>query len=1164
VLRTLEKEPDRRYQQASQVRTEVETIAAGAANPESRSQKPEGGAQPKVSLCYVSTPEYLRTFRGRFFNIYQGKGELCLDSDALRFRSGWQAVTIPLSSIQSLALGEYPSSAKPVPLHFIAVTFTEYGVSRTLLFTPVRTDVMFPTEANRFGQEWLSAIQEAIRACTGRMPSVGHLDVAQDATGWEYVRAYGRSFLLAAACFTLTSALMSLILEQRLPNRLSDWMWAPIAAAGTIAITVALLHAMRRWGRLTPAGGNTAPALRWRDRWLWDNRNGIAWRLVLLVLLALLLFTLWMSIRGESAGYVALLSAPAGAVIGIYGWVGHRIRRLKSTLSPGQAEVAEGWLGWSQGIWPFNRSQGLAILHSDRLELVPIWYGSRVTVPLVDIISLREVRWVYVPLFWKRGLVLELTDGERVRLAVPEPYARRWRAPLSGGRLPELPAQSAGNRQIASWAAQGEPLPRWVPVFRWMARLLGTLCILLLIPFVLAEGLPPLTQQPEGVQLTSLAGFLLVLGFVIGWWREGTAALLIAAGWTLFNVSENRIEWGPFHGVLIIAAAYACCWWATRGRRTGTLAMAVAALAAALVLGRLLCPTSVFVTGLVTDAVTGHPISNAELILADPRRPPEAPNARTSKDGRYSLYVGWYSEQRNLRVSAQGYAGLVTSLGPRPLGRKRLNRDLRLTPAFGPVKEVTLHAKGADGQEVLDLDTGQILPLDLPKELVNAPSKTDLVQWMADRGVDLAFEFESRSPLPVPSYLCTTDLLLVLRSDEEWEAATEATLSLALAQGAPGVRVEHQGPVKAYCLEAQTKLPLTFAFKTAQGSLGLLQVTELIDKPRSVKIRYRLVQTQEGSTQAPALASKASAEGDGTESGGIGAALQFRLVAADEDSYQAVDLLADPLAPSNQAPLRVLRQVLMDESAVAGADMTFEPDGRRSVSVKLTDVGSRQFGEVTGRYVKRRLAIVFRGRVVSAPVIQAPITGGRLMITGGFSTSETHEMVDALNRAARPTEQAWTLAGPFEVVLPWVGQEPNFVLYDLDTDRWTTNRIFRPDLREFHEWLCSVGADVVALGREPELPFVTGYDMVFAAAPDQAWDVVTAGDLVQCMALNDVLPRQEIRRAKAPGEADTFLFRTREDGRGLLQILGFSGDRKGVKIRYARIQAAADRPAPGH
>ncbi len=54
VLRTLEKEPDRRYQQASQVRTEVETIAAGAAKPESRSQKPEqvswlGGQGARIS-----------------------------------------------------------------------------------------------------------------------------------------------------------------------------------------------------------------------------------------------------------------------------------------------------------------------------------------------------------------------------------------------------------------------------------------------------------------------------------------------------------------------------------------------------------------------------------------------------------------------------------------------------------------------------------------------------------------------------------------------------------------------------------------------------------------------------------------------------------------------------------------------------------------------------------------------------------------------------------------------------------------------------------------------------------------------------------------------------------------------------------------------------------
>jgi hypothetical protein len=40
---------------------------------------------------------------------------------------------------------------------------------------------------------------------------------------------------------------------------------------------------------------------------------------------------------------------------------------------------------------------------------------------------------------------------------------------------------------------------------------------------------------------------------------------------------------------------------------------------------------------------------------------------------------------------------------------------------------------------------------------------------------------------------------------------------------------------------ASLELPQTFAFATEQGELGLLQVFAFTDKPRGMKIRYKLV-----------------------------------------------------------------------------------------------------------------------------------------------------------------------------------------------------------------------------------------------------------------------------------------------------------------------------------
>ena len=202
--------------------------------------------------------------------------------------------------------------------------------------------------------------------------------------------------------------------------------------------------------------------------------------------------------------------------------------------------------------------------------------------------------------------------------------------------------------------------------------------------FVLGEGLPPVGSQPQGVQLSFVAVGLMLLGFVVGWKREGTAALLIASGWTLWHVSEGRIGLNAFQAPLPVAALYALWWWATNGRKTRVLAGTVALLAVALGLGRLFCPTSVFVRAHVTDAQTGRPIANAQLTL-DPRpgwQPgrPGPPNARSGKDGQVALYVGWYVEQNRVHVSAPGYAMLTTNLGPRALGQRNVRRDYQLQP----------------------------------------------------------------------------------------------------------------------------------------------------------------------------------------------------------------------------------------------------------------------------------------------------------------------------------------------------------------------------------------------------------------------------------------------------------------------------------------------------
>ncbi len=113
------------------------------------------------------------------------------------------------------------------------------------------------------------------------------------------------------------------------------------------------------------------------------------------------------------------------------------------------------------------------------------------------------------------------------------------------------PKSDTGARATGGVAVP--PLPRGVAAARWTARILGTLLLAFYGLFILGEGLPPIGSQPEGVQFGFAALGLMLLGFVVGWKREGAAALLICSGWTLWQspkaalrraCSRLRCRWG--------------------------------------------------------------------------------------------------------------------------------------------------------------------------------------------------------------------------------------------------------------------------------------------------------------------------------------------------------------------------------------------------------------------------------------------------------------------------------------------------------------------------------------------------------------------------------------------------------------------------------------------
>jgi predicted Ser/Thr protein kinase len=165
VLRALEKDPQRRYQQVSEVKTQMETIAS---NPSKADDAPYVGlrAPLKSSRGGYSTPEYMATAYGGFV-WRKGTGELALYDDRLVFTEGWQRTEIPFTSLQALGVARGPRWISPLGHQFLSVIYDEKGQRKTLLFMPGTLWFRTAGDTKRYAAEWIIAIREAVKAATG-------------------------------------------------------------------------------------------------------------------------------------------------------------------------------------------------------------------------------------------------------------------------------------------------------------------------------------------------------------------------------------------------------------------------------------------------------------------------------------------------------------------------------------------------------------------------------------------------------------------------------------------------------------------------------------------------------------------------------------------------------------------------------------------------------------------------------------------------------------------------------------------------------------------------------------------------------------------------------------------------------------------------------------
>jgi len=153
--------------------------------------------------------------------------------------------------------------------------------------------------------------------------------------------------------------------------------------------------------------------------------------------------------------------------------------------------------------------------------------------------------------------------------------------------------------------------------------------------------------------------------------------------------------------------------------------------------------------------------------------------------------------------------------------------------SFGPVVErvVNDHAVGKD--YLLDLDTGKLYT-----RPANLRMLEEMHDWARQAGIDAS------GVLAGEGVLAGSELgAAAIMDDASWEEVTPQTVREALKQPDPRLARHREDAPTMIRLGGRGVSPETvYAFQTREGGVGVLQIPGRGDDPRSVRIRYKLVQ----------------------------------------------------------------------------------------------------------------------------------------------------------------------------------------------------------------------------------------------------------------------------------------------------------------------------------
>ena len=301
---------------------------------------------------------------------------------------------------------------------------------------------------------------------------------------------------------------------------------------------------------------------------------------------------------------------------------------------------------------------------------------------------------------------------------------------------------------------------------------------------------------------------------------------------------------------------------------------------------------------------------------------------------------------------------LVTGTLRFEVSDKKADRE---TSGFSEPRELVLSMNS--NQFMLDLDTGEIM--DPPATIRPEQAKMDLSTTQVQ-------------PYHYPTGLVGHSLEGTEVKPSDWSASI-ADVSRALAGKLYPLQAMDVGPEKTP----------TYFFKTRDGAEGILQLLEVTDNPKGIRLRYKTVLADDAKKAKPSSDTT-------TEKLQTSFALEVRLA-----YKQPAQGRIEATSPHRGEPIYLAAEPLATSADVVVAETIDDSVGQPAVQITFTDDAATRLGKATDEHRGEPLAILVHGKVVTAPIVEERI-GNKAMIHGRFDRVAAKRLADMLAPKARP------------------------------------------------------------------------------------------------------------------------------------------------------------------